>query len=109
MLLFIWTKIPLLGLRKRTQGNITITWLFTKNVTPGVHFYLDGSSSGVSAQAEFTANVILLPAPQVSVNPAQVEIDLSWGAVQGNIDYYRIYRSHFEGAPGVNTCLLPIK
>jgi fibronectin type 3 domain-containing protein len=80
------------------EGNITITWLFTKNVFPGVHiFTLTGSSSGVSAQAEFMANVILLPAPQVSVDPAQVEIDLSWGAVPGNIDYYRIYRSHFEG------------
>jgi fibronectin type 3 domain-containing protein len=85
------------SVRTDVEGNITITWLFAKNVSPGMHiFTLTGSSSGVSADAQFTANVILPAAPEITVDPAQVEIVLGWQAVPGNIGYYRIYRSHFE-------------
>ncbi|HHW49841.1 MAG TPA: PKD domain-containing protein, partial [Clostridiaceae bacterium] len=82
------------------DGNVTISWRFVKNVTPGTHtFILRGRSSNVYAQVEFTADVVLPEAPTgVTTEPGQVEINISWQPVPGaDIKYYKIYRAVYEG------------
>ncbi len=84
------------------NGDVTVLWRYTKNVTPGNHiFTIKGKTSLAQGVAGFTAEVELPFAPDnITSVPGQLEIKLSWNAPKNSsIGHYRVYRSVGTDAP----------
>ncbi|KNY26205.1 PKD domain containing protein [Pseudobacteroides cellulosolvens ATCC 35603 = DSM 2933] len=83
----------LFNTKSDSTGNVTASWKYLKNVSPGNHsIKLKGQSSLAEATASFKGDVSLLKPPAgITAKAGEIEVTLSWQAV-GSINFYRLYR-----------------